>query len=62
MPERSDSSTSSDSRPEADPTRVFYEGEFLHTLFDMMESLLERNYDVNLQVGNIQCRFALTEQ
>ena len=46
----SSDSSSSDSRPEADPTRNFYEGEFLSTLFDMLENLLERDYDVNLQV------------
>jgi hypothetical protein len=44
---------SSDSRAEADGNasgKTFYEGEFLGVLFDMLETLLERDYDVNLQV------------
>ncbi len=36
--------------------RLFYEGEFLHTLFDMLETLLERDYDVNLQVTALLSR------
>ncbi len=49
---------SSDSRVEADHRR-FYEGDFLAVLFDMLEGILERDYDVNLQVTALLSRLAL---
>lgn len=59
-PERTDSASSdsavvsdimsSDSKTEGQDSRGFYEGAFLATMFDMLESLLDRDYDVNLQV------------
>lgn len=57
FPERSDT-LSSDSRPEADPSRQFYEGEFLGTLFDMLENLLEQDYEVNLSVTALLAKLA----
>jgi len=45
---------SSDSRVEAD--RSFYEGDFMSCLFDLLETMDEREYDVNLQVTSILSR------
>lgn len=59
------SAYSSDSKPEVDKrssrgsgrrkldNRSFYEGDFLATIFDMVEAMLERSYDVNLQLTSV---------
>ena len=45
---------SSDSKPEVDlDQKKFYEGDFISTLLDCVENMIEKHYDVNLQLTTI---------
>ena len=50
--------SSSDSRVEADPSRVWSEGLFLSTLLDMLSRCLDNDYDTNLQLTSVISRLA----
>ena len=51
---------SSDSKPEVDlDGKKFYEGEFMSTILDGVEGMIERDYDVNLQLTTIISKLAV---
>ena len=51
---------SSDSKPEVDlDQKKFYEGDFMSTILDAVESMIERHYDVNLQLTTIISKLAV---
>ena len=51
---------SSDSKPEVDlDQKKFYEGDFMCALLDMVESMIVRHYDVNLQLTSILAKLAV---
>ena len=51
---------SSDSKPEADlDQKRFYEGDFMSAILDGIENMLERHYDVNLQLTTIISKLAV---
>ena len=51
---------SSDSKPEVDlDQKKFYEGDFMSTILDSVESMIERHYDVNLQLTSIIAKLAV---
>ncbi|PSN44327.1 hypothetical protein C0J52_11105 [Blattella germanica] len=54
-----DDSGSSDSRPEADHARQFYEGPFLRMLFTRLVRLPYQPYEINLQLTGLVSRLAM---
>ena len=51
---------SSDSKPEVDSDqKKFYEGDFMSALLDSVETMIERHYDVNLQLTTILSKLAV---
>ncbi|KAJ4448990.1 hypothetical protein ANN_00382 [Periplaneta americana] len=58
-PAEYDDSGSSDSRPEADHGRQFYEGPFLRMLFTRLVRLPYQPYEINLQLTGLVSRLAM---
>ncbi|XP_040573325.1 FHF complex subunit HOOK interacting protein 2A [Lepeophtheirus salmonis] len=50
---------SSESKPEGDPTRCFYEGEFLFALFSLLQNILNTDQELNLQTTSTLSKLCL---
>ncbi|XP_075223397.1 FHF complex subunit HOOK interacting protein 2A-like isoform X2 [Lycorma delicatula] len=55
----SDESSSSDSKPEADTHKIFYEGSFLKMLFSRLRNLPIQAYEINLELTAVVSRLSL---
>lgn len=55
----SDENGSSDSKPEADGQKIFYEGPFLKMLFNRLRNLPNQAYEINLELTAVVSRLSL---